>query len=99
MLAFLQQTCLAVPRWGRGYCATAGPDESLKAEFRKLSALENDGIVEQGSRKALEPIEIEVWFHVVSSKASGDVVSDGMIATQVSSGSLFVCQPTYFSIT
>ncbi|KAL4996135.1 hypothetical protein BDV10DRAFT_115238 [Aspergillus recurvatus] len=84
VVASLQQTCLAAPRWGRGFCATVAPDESLKAEFRKLSVLGNDGILEQESRKALESIEIETWFHIVSSKASGDLVSDDMIATQLS---------------
>ncbi|KAL5046948.1 hypothetical protein BDW71DRAFT_206775 [Aspergillus fruticulosus] len=84
VVASLQQTCLAAPRWGRGFCATAAPDESLKAEFRKLSVLGNDGTLEQESRKALGPIEIETWFHVVSSKASSNMVSDGMIATQFS---------------
>ncbi|KAL4912205.1 hypothetical protein BDW62DRAFT_26713 [Aspergillus aurantiobrunneus] len=80
----LQQTCLAAPRWSRGFCATASPDENLRAEFRRLSVSGNDRLFDQESRKAIEPIEIETWFHIVSSKESGNVVSDGMIATQLS---------------
>ncbi|KAL4940990.1 hypothetical protein BDV06DRAFT_9688 [Aspergillus oleicola] len=80
----LQQTCLAAPRPRRGFCATAAPDESLKAEFRRLSVLGSDNALDQESRKAAEPIKIETWFHIVSSEANSDAVSDGMIATQLS---------------
>ncbi|KAL4860913.1 hypothetical protein BDV12DRAFT_191422 [Aspergillus spectabilis] len=83
-LTIFQQTCLAVPHRGRGVCATGAPDEVLKAEFRRLASLANDAASDGESRIAIEPIEIKTWFHVVSSKASGDVVSDGMIATQLS---------------
>jgi hypothetical protein len=48
-----------------------------------LSAQLDDPAVNQGSRKAVEPIEIATWFHVVSSKASGDVVSEQMLNTQL----------------
>lgn len=50
----------------------------------RLAIPGNDGAFDQESRKAVEPIEIDTWFHVVSSKANADVVSDGMITTQVS---------------
>ncbi|RDW69186.1 zinc metalloprotease [Aspergillus mulundensis] len=70
VVAGIQQTCHAAPRSDRGFCATAAPDESLRAEFRKLSISGNHGAADQESRKALEPIEIETWFHVVSSNLS-----------------------------
>ncbi|KAL4958804.1 zinc metalloprotease [Aspergillus stella-maris] len=80
----LQQICFAAPRPQRGFCATSAPDESLRAEFRRLRLLRKDDLLDQESRKALEPIEIETWFHIVNSEASSDAVSDGMIATQLS---------------
>ncbi|KAL3442584.1 hypothetical protein BJX65DRAFT_298866 [Aspergillus insuetus] len=83
VVTILHQKCFAVPHMGRGFCATEAPAESLKAEFRRLSAQLDDPAVNQGSRKAVEPIEIATWFHVVSSKASGDVVSEQMLNTQL----------------
>ncbi|KAL2863607.1 zinc metalloprotease [Aspergillus lucknowensis] len=83
VITSLQQGCFADSR--RGFCATAAPDDSLKAEFRRLSALEGVANVDQESRKAVEPIEIATWFHVVSSKANGNIVSDEMLAAQLSS--------------
>ncbi|KAL4954157.1 hypothetical protein BDW69DRAFT_143666 [Aspergillus filifer] len=80
----LQQICFAAPRPQRGFCATSAPGEPLRAEFRRLRALRKDELLDQESRKAIEPIEIETWFHIVSSKASSEAVSDGMIATQLS---------------
>ncbi|KAL5336157.1 hypothetical protein BJX70DRAFT_390168 [Aspergillus crustosus] len=77
-------TCLAVSHQGRGVCATSAPDEALKAEFKRLGTLANGAPSDEESRVAPEPIEIETWFHVVSSKASGDMVSDEMITTQLS---------------
>ncbi|KAJ0423811.1 hypothetical protein BJY00DRAFT_25726 [Aspergillus carlsbadensis] len=84
VITIFHQKCLAVPHLGRGFCATVAPAESLKAEFRRLSAQVDDPAVNQGSRKAVEPIEIATWFHVVSSKANGDVVSEQMLNTQLS---------------
>ena len=91
----LQQICFAAPRPQRGFCATSAPDESLRTEFRRLRLLGKDDLLDQESRKAIEPIEIETWFHIVSSEASSDAVSDGMIATQVSRNpvSVLTCVP------
>ncbi len=49
----------------------------------RLTMPGNDGAYDKGSRKVVEPIEIETWFHVVSSLANANVVSDEMITTQV----------------
>lgn len=84
VITSLQRTCFAAPRSGRGFCATAGPNDSLREAFVRLTMPGNDGAYDQESRKAVEPIEIETWFHVVSSKANANVVSDEMITTQVS---------------
>lgn len=90
VITSIQQTCLAVHHRGRGSCATQIPNDSLKAEFRRLKNSDNDLAVDQGSRRVMEPIEIETWFHVVSSEASGDMVSDGMITTQVSPNTMYI---------
>lgn len=50
----------------------------------RLTMPGNDGAYDKGSRKVVEPIEIETWFHVVSSLANANVVSDEMITTQLS---------------
>ncbi|KAI9368642.1 hypothetical protein BJX61DRAFT_537100 [Aspergillus egyptiacus] len=83
LITSLQQAC-AVPHRSRGFCATQAPDESLKAEYRRMSVSDNGTAANQESRAAAEPIEIETWFHIVSSNGSDDAVSDSMIATQLS---------------
>ncbi|KKK24132.1 hypothetical protein P175DRAFT_0509452 [Aspergillus ochraceoroseus IBT 24754] len=82
----LPLNCLAISQWTRGFCATAPPNESLKTEFRRLNALESqhDPTLNPESREAVTPIEIETWFHIVSTEANAGQVSDEMISAQLS---------------
>ncbi|KAL4801425.1 hypothetical protein BDV18DRAFT_154935 [Aspergillus unguis] len=84
VVTIVLQTCFAAPHSSRGFCATGAPDESLKAAFRNLSVSGIAVEYDQESRTAPEPIEIGTWFHIVSSEAHADVVSDEMISTQLS---------------
>ncbi|PYI04289.1 hypothetical protein BO78DRAFT_320910 [Aspergillus sclerotiicarbonarius CBS 121057] len=69
----------------RGFCVTAAPDESLRAEHRRLNGLDSQqDTVKENSREAVTSIEIETWFHIVSSQAAADTVSDEMITSQLS---------------
>ncbi|OJJ44203.1 hypothetical protein ASPZODRAFT_72400 [Penicilliopsis zonata CBS 506.65] len=68
----------------RGFCATSAPDERLEAEHKRLSSIErqaNDGNGFEG-RKDGSVIEIETWFHIVSSEEKSRLVSDAMISNQ-----------------
>ena len=90
VIANLQIQCFAFVSQSRGFCATGPPTESLKAEYRRLSALGSQGYnsVDSESRAAATPIEIETWFHIVTGEAGTESISDEMIADQVSSGTL-----------
>ncbi|PYH77165.1 metalloprotease MEP1 [Aspergillus uvarum CBS 121591] len=69
----------------RGFCATPAPSERLKAEFRRLSMSKprtNSSLVYE-TREAESTIQIETWFHIVSSQAAANSVSDQMIASQL----------------
>ncbi|GAB1193135.1 hypothetical protein APSETT444_002338 [Aspergillus pseudonomiae] len=68
----------------RGFCATSPPTESLKAEYRRLSALgfQNHNPVDSESRAAVAPIEIDTWFHIVTGEAETESISDEMVADQ-----------------
>ncbi|KAL1999203.1 hypothetical protein VTN02DRAFT_4890 [Thermoascus thermophilus] len=47
--------------------------------------MEAEAAVERsGSRETLTPIEIDTWFHIVSSEAQADLVTDEMITAQFS---------------
>ncbi|PWY78388.1 hypothetical protein BO94DRAFT_174614 [Aspergillus sclerotioniger CBS 115572] len=69
----------------RGFCATAGPDGSLRAEHRRLNDLESQHeTAHEDNREAVSSIEIETWFHIVSSNGAANTVSDEMITSQLS---------------
>ncbi|PWY68042.1 hypothetical protein BO70DRAFT_155503 [Aspergillus heteromorphus CBS 117.55] len=69
----------------RGFCATPAPDEALKAEHRRFGMIESQpDTVGEDNRQALRSIEIETWFHIVSSEAAANSVSDEMITSQFS---------------
>ena len=80
---FLAQ-CTAGPIRSRGFCDTAPPSESLKNEYRRLSTMEADPETDNvDSLGRLAAIEIDTYFHIVSSHNDGDKVSDEMIMDQV----------------
>lgn len=76
--------CRATALQGRSLCATGGPDAAFRAEHERLSAFESRP--SSGSydmRRALEPIEIETWFHIVSGETDADLVTDEMVILQL----------------
>ena len=79
----LQAQCKPVYFQKRGFCATEDPDASF------LDAVQNVKVDETrpdpaGSQARKGPIEIETWFHIISSKSEEHQVSDNMIDDQVS---------------
>ncbi|OJJ30742.1 hypothetical protein ASPWEDRAFT_120224 [Aspergillus wentii DTO 134E9] len=69
----------------RAFCATHAPNDRLKAAHKHLSADEmNQYVVGHESRERVTPIEIETWFHIVSSEEESEIVTDGMINEQLS---------------
>ncbi|KAA8647533.1 uncharacterized protein ATNIH1004_006226 [Aspergillus tanneri] len=78
--------CAALDSPNRGFCATWPPNKSLKAEHKRLSALEfrDESSAGSESREVVTPIEIATWFHILlGSEDDAEQVSDEMIATQV----------------
>ncbi|RAH55571.1 metalloprotease MEP1 [Aspergillus piperis CBS 112811] len=70
---------------GRDFCSTPAPDESLRAEHRRLYDLQAQrGSTAEESREVVSMIEIETWFHIVSSNEASNAVSDDMITSQLS---------------
>lgn len=77
--------CRATGLKGRSLCATGGPDAKLRVEHERLGAFESQtDSVPYDMRRALEPIEIETWFHIVSGETDADLVTDEMVTLQVS---------------
>ncbi|KAJ6106716.1 hypothetical protein N7512_010233 [Penicillium capsulatum] len=81
-LLVLQTQCKPVRFQKRGFCATENPDATF------LDAVHNVKIDENhpqpgGSEARKGPIEIETWFHIVSSKSEENQVSDNMVDDQL----------------
>jgi hypothetical protein len=83
----LQVQCGPVVFEQRGICATEDPDTSFLDALQRVRTDETQ-LPETGSEARNGPIEIETWFHIISSKAEQDQVSDDMIDSQVSSTSI-----------
>ncbi|KAJ6032412.1 Extracellular metalloprotease [Penicillium herquei] len=69
----------------RGICATEDPDASFLNALQEVKDGEiqsNRSIITSEARNA--PIEIETWFHIVSTQANRDQVTDYMINCQLS---------------
>ncbi|RHZ64317.1 hypothetical protein CDV55_100364 [Aspergillus turcosus] len=80
----LAHLCRATGLTGRSLCATGGPDATLRVEHERLGAFESQtDSVPYHMRRALEPIEIETWFHIVSGEADADLVTDEMVTLQL----------------
>ena len=86
ILTDLQIKCWAFGFTKRGFCATGPPNESLKKAHQDLSALESkhDSASESTDRQVTYQIEIDTWFHIVSSEEDAELVADTMIVSQVS---------------
>ncbi|KAJ9484497.1 hypothetical protein VN97_g8873 [Penicillium thymicola] len=78
---FLQVRCSPFVLQKRGACATEDPGADFLHALGRLKSDEADPALSQG-RKA--PIEIETWFHIVSSKSESSQVTDDMINSQLS---------------
>ena len=66
----------------RGICATEDPDTSFLDVVERVKTDENLSRSE-GSESRQGPIEVETWFHIITSKSEADQVSDDMINSQV----------------
>jgi hypothetical protein len=79
----LQAQCSPVVFEQRGICATEDPDTSFLDALERVRTDETQ-LPETGSEARNGPIEIETWFHIITSKAEQDQVSDDMVDSQVS---------------
>jgi hypothetical protein len=86
-LFFLQAKCSPVVFEQRGICATEDPDMSFLDALERVRTDETQ-LPDTGSEARNGPIEIETWFHIITSKAEQDQVSDDMIESQVSPTSI-----------
>ncbi|KAJ5319416.1 hypothetical protein MYU51_017443 [Penicillium brevicompactum] len=77
---FLQAHCSPLAHQIRGACATEDPDETFLHEIGRLNSSEANSANTQARRA---PIEIETWFHIVSSKSESEQVTDDMIDSQL----------------
>lgn len=78
---FLQVRCSPFAPQKRGTCATEDPGADFLHEVARLQSDEAN----PASPQAREvPIEIETWFHIISSKSESTQVTDDMINSQVS---------------
>ncbi|GAD97344.1 metalloprotease MEP1 [Paecilomyces variotii No. 5] len=67
------------------YCGTSDPGAAFKALQRQLGSIESQARMSgTGNLESLAPIEIDTWFHIVSTKAHADSVTDKMISNQLS---------------
>ncbi|GAB1211085.1 hypothetical protein ATERTT37_000197 [Aspergillus terreus] len=68
----------------RGLCGTAAPSESLRAVYQKLASPPSEYESAEGyeSRKVVAQIEIDTWFHILSTEENADLISDAMINDQ-----------------
>lgn len=82
--AFLAQQSNLGPS-PRGFCGTGPPSDLLRAEHKRLSSVDTQRVKgDDGSNDALSPIQIDTWFHIVSTNDQMDLVTDDMIMSQVS---------------
>lgn len=85
---FLPVHCTPLSVQKRGACATEDPNENFLHEVGRLKSNEAES-ASSPARKA--PIEIETWFHIVSSKTESSQVSDDMTSAQVSTCFVRTC--------
>lgn len=77
----------------RGVCGTADPSPELRdvhkrlsqTEYRQFAAIDGSGINTSRTTSELRParIEVETWFHVISTNEKVNLVTNMMIASQV----------------
>ncbi|KAJ5476948.1 Extracellular metalloprotease [Penicillium diatomitis] len=79
-LFFLQGQCKPLDVQTRGICATEDPEPSFLNAVQRVHTNE---VKNQGSPARDGPIEIDTWFHIVSSSAARDQVTDDMVDAQL----------------
>ena len=82
-LCSVQVQCSPVVSEKRGICATEEPDTVFLNALERVRTDESHP-QKAGSESRDGPIEIETWFHIITSKAEQYQVSDDMINSQVS---------------
>lgn len=78
---FLQAHGSPLAQQIRGACATEDPDEHFLNEIGRMKSSEANAANTTQARRA--PVEIGTWFHIVSSKAESEQVTDDMVDSQV----------------
>ncbi|KAJ5836153.1 hypothetical protein N7447_002179 [Penicillium robsamsonii] len=78
---FLQGRCSPFALQKRGACATEDPSAGF---LHEVGRLKSDEANPAGSQARQAPIEIETWFHIISSKSESTEVTEDMINSQVS---------------
>ncbi|KAJ6001777.1 hypothetical protein N7499_002359 [Penicillium canescens] len=78
---FLQVQCSPFALQKRGACATEDPDAVF---LNEVGRLKSDEAKSASYQARMAPIEIETWFHIISSQAESTQVSDDMISAQLS---------------
>jgi hypothetical protein len=77
----LQARCSPLTFQKRGACATEDPSAGF---LHEVGRLKSDEAKYASSQARQAPIEIETWFHIISSKSESTQVTDDMINSQVS---------------
>lgn len=73
----------------RGICGTEEPSDALKEAHRILSSTEArfaaglDGHANRTAEESMPRIQVDTWFHIVSTDDKVDLVTNQMIASQV----------------
>lgn len=81
----LQVQCSAFEARTHAACINGPPDHRILGEHKRLGSLETGNeATGSESRVILAPIEIDLWFHIVSSEAAAELVSEEMVDAQVS---------------
>lgn len=81
----LQVQCSAFEARTHAACINGPPDRRILGEHKRLDSLETGNeAAGPESRVILSPIEIDLWFHIVSSEAAAELVSEEMVDAQVS---------------
>jgi hypothetical protein len=74
----------ASPRFFRDFCGTDYPSKDLRDEHKRLSAGNARRVKVDGNVEQSPPIQIETWFHIISTINQANLVTDEMILSQVS---------------
>jgi hypothetical protein len=81
LFASLRAQCEVSDIRSHASCMTDTPDELLLREHQRLGLVEAEhGTADSENRELLATIQIDIWFHIISSEAAAKLVSDEMVA-------------------